>query len=98
MLKRAVVFDLATFLQREGRGGGEPAAELGHEGLSRALVLCPEALRASPNAHEHLGTLPCPCACDWTPPRAPVPLVEVPDGGRVLPRTRPWTSLAQSDR
>jgi hypothetical protein len=58
MLKREVVFDLATFLQSSGRGGGEPAAELGHDGLSLAIVLCPEALMASPNAHEHIGPWP----------------------------------------
>jgi hypothetical protein len=32
LLKRDVVFDLDTFLQRSGRGVGEPAAELGHDG------------------------------------------------------------------
>ena len=32
MLQRDGVFDLDPFLQREGRGGGEPAAELGHDG------------------------------------------------------------------
>ena len=57
MVKREVVFDLAPFLQTSGRGGGEPAAELGHDGLSLATVLCYEASIASPNAHEHLGTV-----------------------------------------
>ena len=38
-------------------GGGEPAAALGHDGLSLATVLCSEASIASPNAHEHIGTL-----------------------------------------
>jgi transposase len=32
MLKRDVVFNLDTFLQSSGRGVGEPAAELGHDG------------------------------------------------------------------
>ena len=32
MLKRDVVFDLDIFLQSEGRGVGEPAASLGHDG------------------------------------------------------------------
>ena len=57
MVKREVVFDLAPFLQTSGRGGGEPAAALGHDGLSLATVLCYEASIASPNAHEHIGTL-----------------------------------------
>jgi hypothetical protein len=38
MLKRDVVFALDILLQSEGRGVGEPAAELGHEG--RAWPLC----------------------------------------------------------
>jgi hypothetical protein len=58
MLKRRVVFDLDTFLQREGRRAGEPAAELGHDGRSLAPVLCHEAPRASTNAPEHRGTVP----------------------------------------
>jgi hypothetical protein len=58
MLKREVVFDLATFLQTSGRGVGEPAAELGHDGLSLAIVLCHDARMASPNAQEHIGALP----------------------------------------
>ena len=57
MVKREVVFDLAPFLQTSGRGGGEPAAELGHDGLSLAPVLCYEASIASPNAHEPIGTV-----------------------------------------
>jgi hypothetical protein len=32
LLKRDVVFDLNIFLQREGRGVGEPAASRGHDG------------------------------------------------------------------
>jgi transposase len=32
MLKRDMVFDLDTFLQSYGRGVGEPAASLGHDG------------------------------------------------------------------
>jgi len=58
MLKRRVVFDLDTFLQSSGRGAGEPAASLGHDGRSLATVLCHEAPRASPNAHEPIGALP----------------------------------------
>jgi len=58
MLKRRVVFDLDTFLQSEGRGAGEPATSLGHEGRSLATVLCHEAPRASTNAPEHRGALP----------------------------------------
>src|SRR5262249_31544280 len=80
MWKREVGCDLATLLQTSGRGVGEPAADLGHEGLSLATVLCEDAPIASPNAHEHRGTWPCPCAFDWPPPLALVPLVEVPDG------------------
>jgi transposase len=38
LLKRDVVFDLDIFLQSEGRGVGEPAASLGHDG--RAWQLC----------------------------------------------------------
>jgi hypothetical protein len=57
MVKRAGVFDLATFLQTSGRGVGEPAAARGHAGLSLATVLCDEASMASPNAHEPRGTL-----------------------------------------
>ena len=38
MLKRDVVFALDIFLQREGRGAGEPAAYLGHDG--RAWPSC----------------------------------------------------------
>jgi hypothetical protein len=91
MLKRVVVFDLATLLQSEGRGVGEPAAALGHAGLSLAIVLCPEALIASPHAPEPRGAWPCPGAFAWTPPLAPVPLVAVPEGCRVLPLTRTWT-------
>lgn len=55
MLKREVVFDLATFLQREGRRVGEPAASLGHDGRSLATVLYNDA---STNAPEHIGPLP----------------------------------------
>ena len=58
MLKRGVVYDRDPFLQSEGRGAGEPAASLGHDGLSLAPVLCNSAPRASTNAHEHRGTLP----------------------------------------
>src|SRR5439155_6440811 len=58
MLKRGVVFDHNTFLQSSGRGAGEPAASLGHDGLSLAPVVCHEAPRASPNAHEPIGALP----------------------------------------
>jgi hypothetical protein len=96
-LKREVGFARATVLQREERGGGKPAAALGHDGLSRALVLCPEARMASPNALEPRGALPCPCACAWTPPLAPGQRVAVPDGCRVLPLTRTWPSLVPRD-
>ncbi len=58
MLQREGVFDLATFLQREGRSVGEPAASLGHDGRSLATVLSNDALPASTNAHEHRGPLP----------------------------------------
>src|SRR2546427_8599264 len=47
MLKRGVVFDRDTFLQSSGRGAGEPAASLGHDGRSLATVLCNDALLAS---------------------------------------------------
>jgi transposase len=77
MLKRRVAFDLHTFLQREGRGAGEPAASLGHDGGSLVPVLCNDALLASTNAPEHLGALPCPCAFDWTPALAPIIGVKV---------------------
>lgn len=57
MFTREVVCDLDTFLHREGRRGGEPAAYLGHDGLSLATVLDNAAPIASPNAPEHRGTL-----------------------------------------
>src|SRR5215475_4880913 len=58
-LQREVGFDLATVLQPEGRGGGAPAAALGHDGLSLATGLSSEASMASPNAHAHRGTVLC---------------------------------------
>ncbi len=58
MLKRDVVFDRNIFLQREGRGAGEPAASLGHDGLSLATVLCNDTPLAATNAHAHIGTVP----------------------------------------
>jgi len=73
MLPRRVVCALDTLLQRAGRGAGEPAASLGHAGRRLAPVLCHEAPRASPNAPAPRGALPWPCACAWTPARAPVP-------------------------
>ena len=58
MLNRGVAFELDTFLQRSGSGVGEPAAELGHDGLSLATVLCNDASIASMKAPEHIGALP----------------------------------------
>jgi len=58
MLQRGVVCDLDTFLRTSGRGAGEPAASLGHDGFSLAIVLGNDAPLASPNAHEHRGALP----------------------------------------
>jgi transposase len=87
-LKRRVVFALDTFLQSEGRRASEPAASLGHDGCSLTTVLCHKAPRASLNAHEHIGTLPCPCALDWTLVLAPVHRAKVLDGDRVLPLPR----------
>jgi len=89
MLQRRVGFDLDTFLQSSGRRAGEPAASLGHHGCSLTTVLGHEAPRASTNAPEHIGTVPRPCACDWTPALAPVHRANVLDGdhGLPLPRT-----------
>jgi transposase len=50
MLTRDTVFDMATFFHSEGSGVGEPAASLGHEGISRETVLCKDASTASLNA------------------------------------------------
>jgi hypothetical protein len=68
MVKRGVVFDRDTFLQSSGRGAGEPAAELGHDGRSLATVLGTDALLASTNAnrpsvtgHLHHGCEGCGC-------------------------------------
>src|SRR5713101_4898276 len=97
MLKRGVVFDRDTFLQSSGRGAGEPAASLGHDGRSLATVLCNDALLASTNALEHRGPWPCPCAFDWTLALAPVHRAEVSDGSCVLPLTRTSASLAHGD-
>ena len=55
LLTRETVCDRATFLHREGSGGGEPAASRGHDGISRETVLCHDAPTASLNAHEHIG-------------------------------------------
>jgi hypothetical protein len=73
MLKRGIACDMAQFLHSAGSGAGEPAAELGHHGVSLTTVLGTEAPPASANAPEHIGAVPCPCACDWTPASAPVP-------------------------
>jgi len=37
---------------------GEPAASLGHQGISRETVLCNDASTASLHAHEHIGAWP----------------------------------------
>jgi hypothetical protein len=58
MVKREAVFERDTFLQSEGRGASEPAAELGRDGLSLATVLGHAVLLASTNADEHIGPLP----------------------------------------
>jgi hypothetical protein len=58
MLTRDPGGDMTTCLHGEGSGGGEPVASLGHEGLSRAPVLCTEARTASRNAQEHIGAWP----------------------------------------
>ena len=63
----------------------EPAPVLGHQ-----------APRASTNAHEHRGPLPCPCAFDWTPALALVHRAHGPDGDRVLPLPRTSASLAHT--
>ena len=77
-LPREGVCALATCLQTAGRGGGEPAAALGHDGRSLTPGLCHDAARASTNAAEPLGPVPCPCAFAGTPPLALVQLVEGP--------------------
>jgi hypothetical protein len=58
MLKRGVVFDLDKCLQSSRGGASEPAASLGHDGLSLATVLCNNTPSASTNAHEHIGPWP----------------------------------------
>jgi hypothetical protein len=52
LLKRGVVFKLDTFLHSERGGAGEPAASLGHDGLSLSTVLGNNTPSASTNAHE----------------------------------------------
>jgi hypothetical protein len=58
MLKREVGFALAPFLQTSGRGVGEPAAALGHDGRRLTPGLCHDARMASPNASEPRGPWP----------------------------------------
>jgi hypothetical protein len=58
MLTRDTVFDMTTCLHGAGSGVGEPVASLGPDGLSRAPVLCNDALTASRNAQEHSGAWP----------------------------------------
>jgi transposase len=58
LLRRGTGFTMDTFLHGSGRGAGEPAASLGHDGWSLTTVLGHEAPRASTNAQEHRGPLP----------------------------------------
>jgi hypothetical protein len=97
MVQRRVVCALDTLLQSEGRGAGAPAAYRGHAGRSLATGLCHAAPHASTNAHEPIGALPCPCAVDWMPALAPVHMVTVPEGDRVLPRPRTCAYLAHTE-
>jgi hypothetical protein len=57
LLKRDTAFDLDQFLNEGWRGVGEPAASLGHHGISLETALCHDALTASANAHAHLGAV-----------------------------------------
>ena len=43
ILRRDTVCDMDKFLHGEGRGAGEPAASLGHDGASLVTVLCNDA-------------------------------------------------------
>jgi transposase len=58
MLKRGMACDMDQFLHHEGSGAGEPAAALGHHGISRPTVLCQDVPPASANASEHRGVEP----------------------------------------
>ena len=58
MLKRGTAFEMDQFLHGSGSGAGEPAAELGHHGISLTTVLRQEAPPASANASEHRGVWP----------------------------------------
>ena len=76
-------------LSPELREGSRRACGLtGSRWASLATVLCHDAPLASTNAHEHIGTVPRPCAFDWTPALAPIQKANVTDGYGVLPLTR----------
>jgi Transposase IS116/IS110/IS902 family len=96
-LNRGVGFDLDKFFHRSRGGADEPAASLGDDGLSLATVRCHHTPRASTNAHEHIGPVPGPCACDWTPASPPVHMARGPPGCGVLPRTRTWNARVHRD-
>jgi len=57
MLRRDTGFAMDRFLYSEGSGTGEPAASLGHTGMNLVTVLCHHEATASPNAHEHIGSI-----------------------------------------
>jgi hypothetical protein len=56
--KRGTAFAMDPFLYAERSGAGEPAAALGHQGISLTTVLCQDTPPASANAAEHRGLRP----------------------------------------
>ncbi|HEY7495769.1 MAG TPA: transposase [Candidatus Tectomicrobia bacterium] len=88
MFTRDTGFDMAIVLHKAGSGVGEPAASLGHKGISRETVLCHAASTASLNTHEHSGAWPCPGVFAWTLTPAPIVVAHVPQGDRGLPLPR----------
>jgi transposase len=58
MLQRGTAFDMDKFLHGEGSEAGEPAASLGHHGISLTTVLCHDAPPASANANAPRGAWP----------------------------------------
>jgi transposase len=58
MLKHGTAFEMDRFLQGSGSAAGEPAAELGHHGVSLTTVLGKETPPASAHAPEHIGAVP----------------------------------------
>ena len=79
------------------KGGAAPAAR-GHEGPSRGTGLGNQTSPAATNAQEPSGAWSCPGALAGTPAPLRASTASGPAGGRGLPRTRTWPSLAPAPR